>query len=123
MKKLNIIYASLTSDLYSDHPNFICPFCTKIFNKKAEVVKHLDTFDDTEDLSAIILLSGMRKLKNISTTTTSLMKPPVFFAVSRFSKKRLRYRGINTKEFPMGLFCQEIFMSIENFVKHIVNHH
>ena len=53
-----------TSDLSSDHPNFPCPFCTKIFDEKAEVVEHLDTCDGTEDLSAMILLSVMRKLKN-----------------------------------------------------------
>ena len=42
-----------TSDFYSHHPNFPCPFCTQIFDEKAEVVKHLDTFDGTEDFFAM----------------------------------------------------------------------
>ena len=58
----------------------------------------------------------------------ALWFPPVL-SVQIFSKKRLhilnlwRYRGTNTQKIPMCLFCQETFMSIENFVKHIVNHH
>ena len=53
---------------------------------------------------------------------------PRVLSVSRFSKKRLKwlnlwkYRGTNTQEFPMCLFCQKTIISIENFVKHIVNH-
>jgi hypothetical protein len=54
-----------------DHPNFPCPFCTKIFDEKAEVVDHLDTCDGTEDFSAVILLSVVRKLRTILTTATS----------------------------------------------------
>ena len=72
-----------------DHPNFPCPFCTKIFDKKAEEVEHLDTCDGTEDLSTMILLSVMRKVRTILTTATTLMIPPVLF-VQRFLKKRLK---------------------------------
>ena len=62
---------SETSELFWNHPNFPCPFCTKIFDEKAELVKHLDTCDGTEDLSAVTLLSVMRKLVTILTTSTS----------------------------------------------------
>ena len=71
----------------SDHPNFPCPFCTKIFDEKAEVVEHLDTCDGTEDLSAMILLSVMRKLRTISTTATTLMIPPCSFCPKIFKEK------------------------------------
>ena len=48
---------SETFDSSSDHPNFPCPFCTKIFDENDEVVEHLgilpfchDTFvSDEED--------------------------------------------------------------------------
>ena len=128
LSKLNGELGSETSDLSLNHPNFPFPFCTKIFDEKPEVVECLDTCDGTEDLSAMILLSVMRKLRTISTTATSFMIPSVL-SVPRCSNKRLkwlnlwRYRDINTQKFPMCVFCQETFMSIENFVKHIVNHH
>ena len=74
LSKLNGVLGSETSDLSSDHLIFSCPFCTKMCDEKAEVVIHVDTFDGKEDPSAMILLSVMRKLKTITTTTTSLMK-------------------------------------------------
>ena len=89
LSKLNGELGSYTSDLSLNHPNFPCPFCTKIFDEKAEVVEHLDTCDGTEDLSAMILLSVMRKLRTISTTATSFMIPSVL-SVPRFSNKRLK---------------------------------
>ena len=125
LRKLNGELGSETSDLSLNHPNFPCPFCTKIFDEKAEVVEHLDTLDGREDLFAMIRLSVMRKLITISTTATSSMIPPCSFC----PKKRLKgmnlwkYRGGNPQEFQMCLFCQETFMSILNFVKHIFNHH
>ena len=88
LSKLNGELGSETSDLFLNHPNFPCPFCTKIFHEKAEVVERLDTCDGTEDLSAMIHLSVMRKLRTISTTATSVKIPPVL-SVPRFSKKRL----------------------------------
>ena len=75
-----------TSDFSSDNPNFSCPFGTKIFDEKAEVVKHLNTCDGTEDLSAMILLSVMRKLRTILTTTT-LMIPSCSFCPVIFKEK------------------------------------
>ena len=41
-----------TSDSSLDHCNFPCPFCTNIFDEKAEVVEHLETCDGTKYLSA-----------------------------------------------------------------------
>ena len=76
-----------TSDSSSDHPNLPFPLCTKIFDEKAEVVEHLDTCDGTEDLSAMILLSVMRKLRTISTTATTLMIPPCSFCPKMFKEK------------------------------------
>ena len=55
---------------------------------KDQVVEHLYNCDGTEDFSAMILLSVMRKLEIIWTTTTTLMIPPVL-SVPRFSKERL----------------------------------
>ena len=113
LRKLDGVLRWETSDSSSDQPNLSCPFCTKIFDEKAEVVEHLDTCDGTKDLSAMILLSAIRRFKIISTTATSLMIFPC--SDPRLSKKRLkwlnlwRYRDINTQEFPMRLFCQEIF--------------
>ena len=78
---------SETSDSSSDHPNFPCPFCTKIFDEKAEVVEHLDTCDGTEDLSAMVRFSVMRKLRTISTTATTLMIPPCSFCPKIFKEK------------------------------------
>ena len=34
-------------DSFSDHPKFPCPFCTKILDEMAEVLKYLDTCDGT----------------------------------------------------------------------------
>ena len=65
-----------SSALSLNHPNFPCPFCSKIFDEKAELVEHLDTCDGTEDLSSMILLLVMRKLRTISTTAFTLMIPP-----------------------------------------------
>ena len=62
LRKLNGVLGLETSVLSSNHSNFPYPFCTKITDKKAEVVEYLDTCDGTEDLSALILLSAMRKL-------------------------------------------------------------
>ena len=87
LSKLNGELGSETSDLSLNHPNFPCPFCTKIFDEKAEVVERLDTCDDTEDLSAMIHLSVMRKLRTISTTATSFMIPPLFFLSKDFQRK------------------------------------
>ena len=70
-----------------DHPNFPCPFCTKIFDEKAEVVEHLDTCDGTEDLSAMIRLSVMRKLRTILTNAISFMIPPCSFYPKIFKEK------------------------------------
>ena len=128
LSKLNAKLSSETSDLFLNHSNFPCPFCTKNFDEKAEVFERLYTCDGTEDLSAMIRWSVMRKLITKSTTATSSWFPP-FLSVPRFSKKRLKWlnlwrnRGTNTQEFPMCLFCQETFMSIEKFVKNIINHH
>ena len=77
---------SETFDLFSDHPNFPCPSFTKIFNENAEVVEHLDNCDGTEDLSAMILLSVMRKLRTISTTATTLLIPPCSFCPKIFKE-------------------------------------
>ena len=87
LRKLNEVLGSETSDSSSDHPNFPCPFCNKIFDEKAEVVEHLDTCDGTEDLSAMILLSVMRKLRTILTTATTLMIPSCSFGPKIFKEK------------------------------------
>ena len=79
LRKLNVVLGSDTSDLSVDHPYFSCPFCTKIFDENSEMVEHLYTCDGTEDLSAMILLSVIRKLRIISTSATSLIIPPCSF--------------------------------------------
>ena len=58
----------------------------KIFDEKAEVVGHLDTCDGTADIS-VILLSVMRKLKTILTTTTRIMIPPCSLCPKIFKNK------------------------------------
>ena len=70
-----------------DHPNFPCPFFNKIFVENAEVVEYLDTCDGTEDLSAMILLALIRKLRTILTTATTLMIPPCSFGPKIFKEK------------------------------------
>ena len=122
--KLNRVLFSETSDSSLDHPNFPCPFCTKIFDEKAEVVEHLDTCDGTEDLSAMILLSVMRKLRTISTTATTLMIPPCSFCPKIFKEKAEVIEPMEVQRYKhKGIFCQETLMSAETFVKHFVNHH
>ena len=128
LSKLNGELGSETSDLFLNHPNFPCPFCTKIFDEKAEVVERLDTCDGTEDLSVMICLSVMRKLRTIWTSPTSLMILTCSFCPKIFKEKaevikRMEVKRYKAQEFPMCLFCEETFMSIANFVKHIVNHH
>ena len=109
LSKLNGEFGSETSDFFLNHPNFLCPWCTKIFDGKAEVVEHLDTCDGTEDFFAMILLSVMRKLKTISTTATSFIFPPCSFCPNIFKEKaefikrlkvqRYKHRGISKLSF------------------------
>ena len=87
LSKLNGELGSGTSDLFLNHPNFPCPFCTKIFDEQAEVVEHLDTCDGTQDLSAMIRLSVMRKLRTILTTATSFKIPSCSFCPKIFKEK------------------------------------
>ena len=89
LRQLNGVLGLETSDSPLDHPSFPGPLCTKIFDERAEMVEHLDTCDGTEDLFAMILLSVMRKLRIVLTTSTSLMVSPVL-SVPRLSKKRLK---------------------------------
>ena len=51
------------------------------------MVEGLDTCDGTDDLSAMIRLSGMRKLRTILTTATSFMIPPCSFCPKIFKEK------------------------------------
>ena len=39
---------SETSDSSSNHPNFPCPFCPKIFDEKSEVIEHIETCEGIE---------------------------------------------------------------------------
>ena len=87
LSKLNGVFGSETSDLFLNHPNFPCPFCTKIFDEKTEVVERFDTCDGTEDLSVMIHLSVMRKLRTILTTTTSYMILSCSFCPNIFKEK------------------------------------
>ena len=87
LSKLNGVLSLVTSDLSPNHPNFPCPFCTEIFDIKAEVIQHLDICDGTEDLSAMIPLSVMRKLRTILSTATSLMIPLCSFCSKIFKEK------------------------------------
>ena len=80
LSKLNEELGSETSDLSLNHPNFPCPFFTKIFDEKAEVVERLDTCNGTEDPSAMICLLLIRKLKTILTTATTY-DSPLFFSI------------------------------------------
>ena len=100
LSKLNRVLFAETSDLSSDHPNFPCPFCTKIFDEKAEVVVHLDTCD------AMILLSVMRKMRAISTTDTTLTIAPCSFCLSMEVQRHK----------PIGI-CNVSFMS-RNLYEH-----
>ena len=79
LSKLNGELGSGTSDLSLNHPNFPWPFCTKIFDEKAEV-ERLFTCDGKEDLSAMIRLSVM-------TTATSFMILPCSFCPMIFKEK------------------------------------
>ena len=67
-------------------PTSPAPSVLIFFDEKAEVVEHLYTCDGTEDLSAVILLSVMRKLRTILTTPTSLMIPPCSFCHKIFKE-------------------------------------
>ena len=87
LSELNGELGSDTFDMSLNHPNFLCPFCTKIFDEKAEVVEHLYTCDGTEDLSAMILLSVMRKMRTILTTGTNFLIPPCSFCPMIFKEK------------------------------------
>ena len=87
LSKLNEELGSDTSYLSLNHPNFPCPFCTKIFDEKADVVECLDTCVGTEDLSAIIRLSVMRKLRTILPTTISFMIPLCSFCPKIIKEK------------------------------------
>ena len=51
------------------------------------MVERLDTCDGTEDLSAMMRLSVLRKLRTISTTATSFMIPPCSFCPNIFKEK------------------------------------
>ena len=109
LSKLNGELASETSDLFLNHPNFPCSFCTKIFDENAEVVERLDTCDGSENLSAMILLSVMRKLRTITTTATSFRIPPCSFCPKIFKEKaeviepmevqRYKHTGISNVSF------------------------
>ena len=52
LSKLNGELGSYPSDLSLNCPNFPCPFCTKIFDEKAEVFEHFchDTFVSDEEV-------------------------------------------------------------------------
>ena len=93
-----------TSDLSSDHPNFPCFFCTKIFDGKNEMVKHLYTCDGTEDLSAMILLSVMRKLRTISTSAITLMILPCSFCPKIVKEKPEVIEPMEVQRFKHGNF-------------------
>ena len=109
LSKLNGELGSETSDLSLKQPNFPCPFCTKIFDKKALVVERLDICDGTEDLSALIHFSVIRKLRTILTTATSFMTPPCSFCPKIFKEKaevieplevqRYKHTGISNVSF------------------------
>ena len=73
LSKLNGELGSETSDMSLNNPNFPCPFSTKIFDEKAEVFECLYTFNGKEDLSVMMRLSVMRKLRTTLKTATSLM--------------------------------------------------
>ena len=51
------------------------------------MVEHLDTCDGTEDISAMIILSVMRRFRAISTTATSLIILPGSFCPKIFKEK------------------------------------
>ena len=107
LSKLNGELGSYTSDLSLNYLNFPCPFCTKIFDEKAEVVEHLDTCVGKKDFSAMICLSVMRKLRTISTTATSIMIPPCSFCPKICKEKAeviKQYRGTNTQKIPFFFF-------------------
>ena len=91
--------------------------------KKAEVDEHLDTCDGIKDLSAMILLSVMRKSRTISTTTTTLMIPPCSFCPEIVKKKAEVIEHMEVKRYNKKNKKKETFMSIKNFMKHMVNHH
>ena len=58
-----------------------------MFDEKIKLVEHLDTCDGTEDLSAMIILSVMRKLRTIATTAITLMIPPCSFCPKIFKEE------------------------------------
>ena len=110
----------------------IIPTSPVPFDKKAEVVEHLVTCDGTEDLSAMILLSVMRKLRTISTTTTNLMIPPCSFwpkivkekaeviehmEVQRYNKKKKKR---NTWSITTSGDTETFLCSFLCFVMHLV---
>ena len=129
LRKLNGVFGLETSDSSLDPPNLPCPFCTKFFDDKAEVVEHLYTCDGTEDLYAVILLSVMRKLRTILTTPTSLMIPPCSFCHKIFKEnfeviepmevQRYKHTGISNLSF----LSRNLYEYCEFCKKHIVNHH
>ena len=73
-----------------------------MYDGKVQVVEHLYNCDGTEDFSSMILLSVMRKLEIIWTTTTTLMIPPgKIFKGKAGIIEPMEVRGINTWEFQI----------------------
>ena len=111
LSKLNGVVGSDTSNSSSNHPNFSCPFCTRIFDEKVAVVEHLDTCYGTEDLSAMVLLSVMGKLRTILTTATSSIIPPRSFCPKIFKDKAEVIEPIKVERYKLTGSSNVSFLS------------
>ena len=115
LSKLNGELGPETSDLSLNHPNYPWPFCTKIFDEKAEVVERLDTCDGTEDLSAMICLSVMRKLRTILITATSFMILPCSFCPKIFKEKAEVIEPMEVQRYKHTKISNVSFCQKKNF--------
>ena len=63
------------------------------------MVEHLDTCDGIEDLSAMLILSVMRKFRTILTTATTLMIPPCTFCPKIFKEKAVVIESMEVQRY------------------------
>ena len=118
LSRLNGELGSDTSDLSLNHFNFPCPFCTKIFDEMAEVIERFYTCDGAEDLSAMIHLSVMRKLRIISTTANRFMIPPCSFCAKIFKENAEVIEPMEVQRYKHTEISSVSYLTKKNFYEY-----